>query len=84
MSPTELRRKVTESAELITEAAQKQTEGMSHLLQTVLGENKELHSILCAEQAASARYQMELLNKDIEIRQLDDTIVALITPRRLA
>lgn len=83
MTPTELRRRVAESAELIVEAAGKQVEGMSHLLQTVLAENKDLHAMLCAEQAASARHQMECLSKDCEIRELDNTIVALITPRRL-
>lgn len=79
MNPTELRNKITQAAQLISEAAAKQVEGMSNILQTVLAENRELHNLLAKEQAERARIEMDNLNKHIEIQRLDDTICALIS-----
>lgn len=83
MNQEDFRRKIAQSAELVSEAAFKQVQGMSEIMQTVLKENKDLHNELAGEQGHNARLQMECMDKDIEIRQLDDTICELITPRRL-
>lgn len=82
MNQTDFRRRIAQSAELVTEAASKQVQGMSDILQTVLAENKDLHNLICREQAERASIELDNLSKNIEIQRLDATICELITPRR--
>lgn len=77
--PLTNRKEIVNSMQLISEAAYKQVEGMSNLLQILLQENKDLHELISKEQAERARIEMDNLNKHIEIQRLDDTIIALIS-----
>lgn len=76
---TYLRKSLVQAAELISEAGAKQVQGMSSMLQTVLRENEELHILICKEQERYAKLEMDNINYRIQIAELDDTIVALIS-----
>lgn len=82
MTPNELRRVVSSSVEDVSEASFRMVQGLNHLMRSVMNENKELHDMLCREQAANARLNLELMNLNIEVERLDETICELITPLR--
>lgn len=72
---------IISAADETVEGAFHMVQGMSQIMQNVIGENKRLTKQICDLQAASARLQMELMNKEIESVWLDETILSLLNAR---
>lgn len=72
---------IISAADETTEGAFHMVQGMSRLMQPVLGENRRLTKVVCDLQAENARLRLVILNQGIEMDQLDDTVVSLLNAR---